>query len=176
MDVTVITPTIPERAKLLGQAILSVSNQIVPATDHLIGVDLKKEGPAVVRNKLLDSVTTEWVTFLDDDDILFTNHYEVVESQMDQGDLIYTFCTSEGRGNFNPNSRFDERRLRQDGNFIPITVTVKTSFLREVGGFSDARLEDWDLWIRLLDAGCKFHCIPIVTWNYRFLGGNRTFT
>lgn len=175
MDVTVITPTIPSRTHLLTECIASVSQQEEGVGSHLIGVDNDGRGPGPIRNKLLEAVTTEWVTFLDDDDILFNNHFSIVNQNKHNGDLIYTFCSSIGRDNFNPNSLFDEKRLRSEGNYIPITVTVKTSYLRLVGGFSDARLEDWDLWIRLLDAGAQFHCVPVVTWCYRFLGENRTF-
>jgi len=27
--------------------------------------------------------------------------------------------------------------------------------------------EDHDLWVRALDAGARFRCIPEVTWTYR---------
>lgn len=175
MDVTVITPTIPERAELLSQAIASVNNQIEPAVAHLIGVDLERAGPTPVRNRLLKSVDTEWVAFLDDDDILYPQHFRVVSRHLDSADLIYTWCNSEGRDGFNPNSYFDEQRLR-GGNYIPITVTLRTSKLREVGGIPNERLEDWALWVKLLDSGARFVCEPTVTWNYRFLGGNRTFS
>ncbi len=176
MDITVITPTIPSRTNLLADAILSVSEQNHSVVDHFIGVDLQKEGPSPVRNRLIQAVQTEWTAFLDDDDILKPNHFEVMAPFHEEADLIWTWCDSIGRGSFNPNSRFNERRLRENGNYIPITVAVRTSKLREVGCFSDARLEDWDLWIRLLDAGARFVNVPIVTWTYRFLGNNRTFT
>jgi glycosyltransferase involved in cell wall biosynthesis len=176
MEVTVITPTIPERTELLGQAIASVAKQNHPVKGHFIGVDLEREGPSPIRNRLINSIETEWTAFLDDDDILMPNHFEVMAPFVNEADLIWTWCDSVGRGNFNPNSHFNERRLRQDGNYIPITVAVRTSLLKEVGGFSDARLEDWDLWIRLLDAGGRFKNIPTITWTYRFLGENRTFT
>lgn len=176
MDVTVITPTIPDRVDLLREAICSVAQQTEPVKGHLIGVDSLGEGPSPVRNKLIKSVDTEWIAFLDDDDILFGNHFEVVSQHQNDADLIWTWCSSIGRGNFNPNSHFNEQRLRSDGNYIPITVTLRTELFRRVGGFSDARLEDWDLWIRLLDAGARFKCEPTVTWQYRFLGNNRTFS
>jgi hypothetical protein len=25
----------------------------------------------------------------------------------------------------------------------------------------------WDLWVRALDAGARFKCVPAVTWTYR---------
>ena len=175
MEVTVITPSLPERSQVLKDAIDSVTAQEHSVSGHFVGVDHQKEGPVIVRNKLIGLVDTEWTAFLDDDDVLFPNHFSTMAANTDGADLIWTWCTSEGRGTFNPNSSFDERRLRQDGNYIPMTVAVKTELLNEVGGFVDHPQEDWHLWVRLLDAGARFKNVPVITWNYRFLGNNRTF-
>jgi glycosyltransferase involved in cell wall biosynthesis len=175
MEITVITPTLPERNKLLSEAIASVSTQRHPVEGHLISVDNNRRGPIEIRNQLIKAVDTEWTAFLDDDDILYENHFEVMLPASDSADLIWTWCNSEGRGNFNPNSTFNEKRLREDGNFIPITVAVRTELLNRVGGFVDHPQEDWHLWIRLLDVGARFVNVPVVTWNYRFMGNNRTF-
>jgi len=175
MDITVVTPTLPQRSPLLAEAVASVSKQTHQVSGHLIGADYRRDGPVDMRNRLINIVDTEWTAFLDDDDILFPKHFEVMLPYADKADLIWTWCVSEGRGSFNPNSSFNERRLREDGNYIPITVAVRTSFLREVGGFREHPQEDWDLWVRLLDAGARFLNVPVITWNYRFLGENRTF-
>lgn len=176
-EVTFITPTIPERSRLLCDAIGSVNQQIVPAVDHLVGVDLQKRGPSYIRNQLSKSVETEWIAFLDDDDVVYDNHILEASAAAEKSDIIYTWCDSIGRGNFNPNSFFDETRLLRDGNFIPVTTFIRTSVFKEVGGFDlNARLEDWDLWKRLCIDGYRFTCVPVITWCYRFLGNNRTFT
>jgi hypothetical protein len=52
---------------------------------------------------------------------------------------------------------------------------MRTSVVRDLGGWSDDGLEDWDLYRRALEAGASFVCIPEVTWRYRFHDGNRTF-
>ncbi len=178
LDVTVITPTIPERKDVLAECINSVKGQTVAPAAHYIGLDASRKGPSTVRNELIEKTKTKWLCFLDDDDILYPNHFEVLYENImgqDKYDLIWTWCDTVGRENFNPNSRFDANRLRQ-GNYIPITVLVKTDLVKEVGCFdTEARLEDWDLWIKLLNNGAVFHNIPIITWQYRFVGNNRTF-
>jgi glycosyltransferase involved in cell wall biosynthesis len=180
-DITIITPTIPKRSNLLVEAINSVGNQRVKAKNHLIGVDLQKMGPAKMRNLLVNNVDTEWVAFLDDDDIVYDNHIEEYAKVHEQSDMIYTWCDSIGRENFDPNSHFDPNRLLQ-GNYIPVTAAVRTSVFRQVGGFSleDRYVqadptEDWNLWLKLLHANARFTCVPVKTWCYRFLGSNRTF-
>lgn len=175
-SVTVITPTIPERSNLLADAIDSVAAQQIQANGHLIGVDSSRQGPSYIRNKLSKSVDTEWIAFLDDDDILYNNHISVASQAKDHSDIIYTWCTSVGRDNFNPNSYFDAERLMNAGNYIPVTTFVRTAAFFAVGGFDlEARFEDWDLWKRLYTNGYRFTCIPVITWSYRFLGNNRTF-
>lgn len=176
-DVTFITPTIPDRKNLLPDAIDSVSKQIIPAVDHLIGVDLQAKGPSYIRNKLSKKVNTEWIAFLDDDDILYDNHILEASKVANDSDIIYTWCDSIGRDNFNPNSLFDGTRLISDGNFIPVTTFIRSSAFHDIGGFDlEVRLEDWDLWKRLYTSGYKFTCVPVITWCYRFLGNNRTFS
>lgn len=175
-NVTVITPTIPERSSLLSDAIDSVASQTLQSSGHLIGVDTLRMGPSYIRNKLAKSVDTEWLAFLDDDDIFYDNHISTAALAKDSSDIIYTWCDSIGRDNFNPNSHFDSSRLLNEGNYIPVTAFVRTSAFNHVNGFNlESRLEDWDLWKRLYLKGYRFTCIPVVTWCYRFLGNNRTF-
>jgi|LakMenE01Jun11ns_1017448.scaffolds.fasta_scaffold9939438_2 glycosyltransferase involved in cell wall biosynthesis len=174
-DITIITPTIHERSNLLTEAVKSVENQKVKAVGHFVQVDESKAGPAYVRNRLVEKVQSEWIGFLDDDDILYPNHIEEYRKAHENSDVIYTWCDSTGREKFDPNSHFDPERLMY-GNYIPITAAVRTNFFRQVGGFSeDTRYEDWDLWVKLLKAGARFTCVPVKTWCYRFLGSNRTF-
>jgi hypothetical protein len=175
MDVTVITAARPDRKDFLNEAIESVGAQNHPVKYHLIGIDHQRQGPVAIRNQLLRGVETEWVAILDDDDVLLPNHFEEMAKVEDTSDFIYTYSKVTGRDAVF-NSQFDPERLRW-GNYIPITVAIRMSKLNEVGGqFPDARLEDWALWVKLLDAGARFTCVPVVTWVYRFHGDNRTFT
>jgi hypothetical protein len=83
----------------------------------------------------------------------------------------------EGRGAWNPNAPFDAERLRQ-GNYIPATTLIRAELCAELGWRADAQhgFEDWDFWLRALDAGASFACIPEVTWLYRFHGENLSTT
>lgn len=65
------------------------------------------------------------------------------------------------------------------GNFIPVTTLVRVEAALAVGGFPEGelaprhpfpphpRLEDWGLWLRMLDAGKRFAQLPDVTWSWR---------
>lgn len=172
--VSVITPTLPTRTKMLGECIASVEAQTRPAFEHLIAVDIARRGPSATRNTLLAAATGDWIAALDDDDLLLP-HY--LERLVGDADIIYGFCEVTGKS-MAVNMEFDAQRLR-DRSYIPVTSLIRTDLLRDLGGWREpsecpSGFEDWDLYRRALDSGARFLCVPEVLWTYRFHGGNRT--
>lgn len=173
MDLTVIIPTIPERAHLLVDAKASVKGQVRPAGTKapkvVVVVDTDRRGPAAVRNEAAAAVSTSWVTFLDDDDVWLPQHLAALAPHRDTADVIYSLGHVVGRPGWDPQlEAFDAARLRQV-NYIPLTGLIRTDLFRRAGGFPvDAAYEDHGLWVALLDAGARFHCVPERTWLYRF--------
>lgn len=70
-EVTIVIPTIGRPT--LERAVTSVYNQTV-APKLLIMFDEQKQGATITRNRAISLVDTEWVGFLDDDDLL-DEHY-----------------------------------------------------------------------------------------------------
>lgn len=191
--VAVITAALPTRGHLLADAIASVATQTLPAHRHLVAVDLQREGSAAVRNQLAAAAyDCDWLAFLDDDDVLYPHHLErlVAAGEEHGADLVYPWCDVEGRSDgWNPSRSFDADALRQ-GNYVPITCLVRRRTFDRLGGFRPFEQwppemqtfdgggfrghEDWDLWIRMLDAGCSFVCVPERTWRYRLHAGSKT--
>lgn len=170
--VFVLTPTIPGRENLLVECVESVEAQSFPVTQHLVGLDEKFEGPAVVRNRLLEQVPDDGlVSFIDDDDVWLTNHLAVLADlrEVSKADVVYSMARIEGRPGWDPQRRrFDEQLLRQQ-NYIPLNGLISAGLLKQVGGFpTDVSYEDWGLWLRLLDVGASFRCSRKITWRYRF--------
>ena len=176
-DVTVITPSIPGRGGMRAVAIASVEQQIIKPRAHLIGIDIARKGSARMRNHLAGAADTTWLAPLDDDDVLQPNHLQVLLSGKDNADVVYSYCHVDGR-DWTPNRLFDEAALRES-NYIPITTLIRRTLWEELDGWHDsARVpngwEDHDFWVRALNAGATFHCVPAVTWTYRFHHGNKT--
>lgn len=170
-DITVITPSLPERSGLLGQAIDSVCYQDLAPVAHLVGIDHARRGPAAVRQELVEAATTEWVAFLDDDDRLHDAHLRLLHQVAERtvADVVIPRCRFEGP----PlpakycNQPFDRDRLRDHGIF-PITVLARRPAVLTAGGFDPAdRYEDWALWNRMADNGCRFVDLDETTWTYR---------
>lgn len=171
MSITVITPTVPGRERLLAECRASVAAAGLP---QLVGLDRLGEGPAVIRNRLAERVDTDWLLCLDDDDLLLSHYLEVVAPALATSDVVYTSWYLTGAVDPQPLDAFSPELLRER-NIIPVTAAIRTSLFRTIGGFDpDAVLEDHDLWLRLLDAGARFTYIPVVCWRYRRFAGSRT--
>lgn len=176
MDVTVITPTISGREKLLDECKLSVSNQLERVANHFWLLDQDRKGPAFIRNKLAKQADTEWIAFLDDDDLLMPNHFALHQPFQDEADVIFSWGevvhTDGGRALFD--SSFNKERILAGHNSIPVTASVRRSLFDKVGGFSlTERFEDWALWRDLIKINARFQCIETVTWEYRIFSEGR---
>jgi glycosyltransferase involved in cell wall biosynthesis len=172
--VTVVIPTIPPRKPLLDRAVASVRRQLLKPDGLVIEGDRLREGAAVVRNRGLSRVETEWTAFLDDDDEFKPEHLiACMRWQRHTGaDLVYPWFDQpeknwDGLFAFGVPFEHLEHDLARR-NFIPVTVLVRTQLLRDVGGFASPPgvedCEDWGAWQRLLAAGATFSHLPRRTW------------
>jgi glycosyltransferase involved in cell wall biosynthesis len=177
--VSVITAALPSRSRMLSEAITSVNRQTLPPVEHLVGVDHARDGSAAVRNRIAFAATGDWLAFLDDDDVLYPAHLEILLQQAATGhDIVYSRCDVDGRPGWDPVQPFNEPTLRA-GNYIPVTVLIRAELFQDVGGFRPSSVcehgwEDWDLWLRLLDRGARFGFVDWRTWRYRLHAGSKT--
>jgi hypothetical protein len=170
-DVTVITPTVRGRERLLAECRASVAALGLP---HLVAVDELGDGPGATRNWLLLNVGTEWVLPVDDDDLLLPNYLDAVGPHLAGADVVYTSWELRGAEEPAPISRWDPNLLPYR-NFIPVTACVRVGLLRQVGGYCEdvALAEDWLLWLELLDRRARFTFVDEVAWVYRRHAGGR---
>ena len=178
-DVTVITPSLPERTVLLGRAIGSVRGQTRQPYEHLIALDYALHGDGhVARNRLVAAATTEWVAFLDDDDAWRPRHLEVmlqVEAEQ-ESDIVCSLIEWTGDGP-TANHSCDFTTVRASNWFNPSAALVRRSLLLDVGGFpapAPPMWDDWAAWIAMLNAGARYACThdPSASVIYYWHGGN----
>jgi glycosyltransferase involved in cell wall biosynthesis len=178
IDVTVITPSIPRRSWVLNRCIDSVRSQgpVWRVRYHAIMIDNghpeEPAGPAVLRNRMLDGVDTEWIVFLDDDDVINHNFFERLWPYTEDADVIIPHCDFDGpaiNSIFVNQPEFSRAKLREHGQF-PITVLARTHAVLHptVDGFDIGEMyEDWGMWNRSADAGFVFKVVPEKLWTYR---------
>lgn len=187
MSICVVIPSIPTRKEQLGRAVLSVTAQTLPADQISISIDNERIGSSRNRNRAAFAADTDWVAFLDDDDEMDPNHLEVCMAHAERtgADLVFPWHRILRYGQPLPDL-FTQRGIADadivekldKGNFIPITVLVRTELLKSVGGFPDPKSEEWPLssatdwgcWKRLVRAGAKFSHINEVTWTWHHWG------
>lgn len=86
--------------------------------------------------------------------------------------MIYPWVRMLGRtDSWVPNKLFCESSLYR-GPYIPVTALISRRMFEIVGGYRNVQMEDHDMWVRMLQHGARFKCVPQVLWSYRF-GANQ---
>lgn len=208
--VTIVTRTHGPRLPILSEAIASVLNQSYPNIEHLIVEDrsddarplvarvaeayphrtvryLKSDGAGRARagNFGLENAKGEILMFLDNDDLVFGDHVELlVRELIRQPDCVGAFSLAwDTRTRFASDGSYTEiahtihaghkqgfnRARFLIENYIPIqAMAFRRQLFDETGGFDERldHLEDWNLWAKYALLG-DFAYVPKVTSLYR---------
>jgi GT2 family glycosyltransferase len=210
--VTVITRTYKGRGMFLEQAMQCVFNQTYPAIELLVVEDggdsqqalvtsLAERAPAGCRvrflanaklgraaagNAALAAAKGHFLMFLDDDDLLFSDHVETLVSALSCDPMLsaaYALAmevhtkvdpakSAYVEGLFHTPAIFRQEwdyDVLLDHNFIPIQAILFKRELYEQRGDFDTdldQLEDWNLWLRY-GFGNQFAYVPKTTSLFR---------
>ncbi|MCP2086968.1 UNVERIFIED_ORG: GT2 family glycosyltransferase [Paraburkholderia sediminicola] len=208
--VSIVVRTCAGRLGKLKEAVRSVQNQTYPRIELVVVEDgstqaqafvseitashsltavqyhsIPKGGRCEAGNAGLAAATGTYACFLDDDDMLFADHVEVLATRLsERQDLaavyslafqIETEVISHDPWKYREVNRYVAYRERFSRpaiwhhNFIPIqAILFRRALFDQYGGFNVNldRLEDWDLWVRYCQ-GQGFELIEKVTSLYR---------
>jgi len=151
----------------------------------VVYVPLAKSGRCVAGNKALQAATGQLCCFLDDDDLFYADHLEVLVSEwLKQPQLGAVYSLSyEVRTHVQSEEPWVYENITHSlihrqpfsratlwhHNYFPIqTVLFQRKLYEEYGGFDLGleNLEDWNLWVRY-SLKNDFKLIPKVTSLYR---------
>lgn len=162
----------------LRRAVESVLAQEHPADAITIAVDANGDGAAATRQRALTMVGTEWVAFLDADDILHPNHLRVLADLADANDADYCYSWFDGNQPFSPATHRGRAMNPAEPHHTTMTVLVRTDLAQQVGfrphpEATDAwSAEDWLFTLHCLERGAVFAGTPEITWTYTADGNN----
>lgn len=144
----------------------------------------EKVGRSKAGNLAMEKATGKYLNFLDDDDLFYADHVEVLVSQLVKGEnrAAYAFafetpievhCKEPYEYSVKDylgvhKQEFDKIMLCHH-NYIPIqTIMFEKSLFNEFGGLDESldALEDWDLWVRY-SLHTDFTCVRKTTSIYR---------
>jgi glycosyltransferase involved in cell wall biosynthesis len=169
VTVSVLTPTVAERADLLRECEASVAAQTYTDYEHRILMDGDHEGCAVTMNKLAAEAQGDWLLPLADDDLLLPGCLHSLLAQAGEGDIIYSPPLVTGNE--------DRWWFFQSPPVIPSFALIRASLWRDLGGYDETRFreEDRDLWTRALAVDAKFVRVDEPVWVYRQHEGQKSF-
>jgi glycosyltransferase involved in cell wall biosynthesis len=187
-DVTVVIPT-RDRPSLLADALASVAAQERRAACTVVVDDGSASplalaagpalqllrhphalGVAAARNGGLEQVETEWVAFLDDDDLWAPRKLaeQLATARRSEAGFVHTCIVVVDEqlrvvGEYAPPEPRDLRAAMAEMNAIgtPSSVMARADLVRDIGGFDErlSVLADWDLWLGLIErtqvASCR---------------------
>lgn len=142
-------------------------------------------GLSAARNRGLQNSFGKYVTFLDADDLFVPDKLEVLSEALDRDPELglvagQAVLIDENR---NPLGKIYDTPLPEDPlNFLlwnPLhvgSVMLRRSWQQKVGLFDESlhAYEDWDMWLRLIRAGCRLGSIGRPVSLYRFHGDQMT--
>ena len=184
--ISVITPAHPARlrnGKLL-RAQNSVAQQTCLPDAHIITVDVDHEGACATRQRALMMAQTDWVAFLDSDDLFMPKHLEwmMKHALEKEADFVYAWFKILQEFSDGTYRVLEEDPIFPPGHFLndwnpddpietTITTLVRTKLAQEVGfqtlnrGESNSG-EDRYFTLGCMEAGGKISHLKRKSWYW----------
>jgi glycosyltransferase involved in cell wall biosynthesis len=135
------------------------------------------QGVAQARNGGISDTTSDYILPLDADDRILPDYLARAVPILDQRlDVGFAGCYYRAFGEHNAEYRPDSYSLAALllENTVPITSLFRRSCWEQVGGYSpEVAIEDWDLWLSILEHGYLGVVIPEVLFEYRVRAHSR---
>jgi glycosyltransferase involved in cell wall biosynthesis len=152
-------------------AVLDNFQNEFPSLCKIVGYDVNR-GLGQALQFGLDFVDTPWIARMDADDIALSNRFESQASFIKSNPEIDVVGTYLAEFNVDENTAHRIKRVPVTSDEIALvaklfnpmnhmTVFMKKESVEKAGGYRHAPFfEDYDLWVRMLSLGMKFHNLP----------------
>lgn len=137
----------------------------------------KRRGVAGSRNQGIVAAASDYVMFLDSDDVLNPWYFEKVAALLDQNPevgIAYSDYVEFGERNRVVNLPTFNPKLLLVDCIIMGPAMARRSALEQAGGYDAEHVfEDWELWIRVIGKGWTAKGVNEPLYNYRVHQGSR---
>lgn len=133
-------------------------------------------------NKLIGMATTEWICCFCDDDYFYSENLckmvEKVHKGIDADVAHFKFHVSgyippQDKRCWFGHKEYDlceknsvTSKLLEKHNRLPAGSFFRKNAWKKVGGFQGDKCHDWDLWKRMVGAGCRFKYFDYLVYNF----------
>ena len=148
-----------------------IFDSIVGDDSRFIKIDYGMEsGKSITLNKMIDLVETDFFCLMDGDDVWNSSKLKNQMEFYGKFDVIGTSCLyidesgvkREAVNLQTENDMIKMELIRGNNQIINSSCLVRTDVVRNAGGWDSnfEGMEDFDLWIKLLNIGCSFKNLP----------------
>lgn len=172
-DITVCIPSIPpRRTTMLMQALASAATQTLLPDAVSVAFDTERMGAWHTRQRTVDTVTTDWIAFLDDDDLFKPQHLRRLLECAQETGADYVFSWFDRSITYDPLGHFGKVFDVNNPHHTTMTVMVRTDLAKEVRftprePHHEVGGEDWRFIEGCCAAGAKIVHLPEETWIWR---------
>jgi glycosyltransferase involved in cell wall biosynthesis len=138
-------------------------------------------GTAAARNRALSVARGKFIALLDSDDLWERDYLQTMVQVLEQHpDVSIAFCDSLLFGEtkfagrtyqelYPPNPPITFARVAGLVSHVCLDAVLRREVFDRIGGFDEQlrAVEDFDLWLRALHAGCRLEPVPRVLVRYR---------
>ncbi len=154
---------------------LKILQEYQKSDSRIILVSRENRNLATTLNEIIDLASGKWIARMDQDDIAMPFRFERQLHWLDQtnadicGSWVQRFGTKDNRiVKFHENDELIKAEMLFASPFAHPSVMMKTEYLKKLRYDSEfEKAEDYDLWVRSVQAGCKMTNVPEVLIRYR---------
>jgi glycosyltransferase involved in cell wall biosynthesis len=142
--------------------------------------NIRNQGPAAARNAAFNHALGSRVFIIDADNTIYPRCIARLDAAMTNGDFDATYAQLEYFGTERKIGSSDiwDPAVIAGENYVDVMALVKKAAWAEIDGFShiEEGWEDYDFWLKFIDAGFTAGYQPEILCRYRVHGKSRTHT
>lgn len=140
--------------------------------DRVTIIDQRNSGIVATKNRGLQLAQSDWIIFLDADDIMHEDYVKILyrEARQANADVVYSSMKFIGHEAGIFWSRPFSRRALRKGNYINNSALMRKEIVAGLGGYKDEHhfgYEDWELYANLAENNYRFRFVHIPLLFYR---------